>query len=231
MKIEIWSDVVCLFCYIGFTQFNKALDQFEYKDKVNVIYRSFQLNSDVSSDSGELKAFEQLARAKGQSIEAMRINFSSIEKMGRAEGLEMRMLEVATLNTFKVHKLIHFASRYGKGYDAMAAAYGAYFSDVKNVAESKVLLELIKGLGLNVDDFNSALSSEEYNTLVDSDISRASRLGVRGVPAFVADGVKGITGARGVEAFRDFLDLAWRESRVMSKVDDDSVRADESCVA
>lgn len=233
MKIEIWSDVVCPFCYIGSTQFEKALEGFEYKDKVEVIYRSFQLRPDASKEPANKSSYEELARDKGVSSEEMKAGFLDIAKRGKEEGLEMKMLDTAMVNTFDAHKLIHYAADSSKQSQAVKSLYESYFGRAENVAGVDVLVKVAAGIGLDVDGFRRALESESFAEKVRDDIQRAAQFGIQGVPAFIADESIGTTGARGVDGFTDFIETAWKNRKpsiTMMDEGDAKVCEDDNCL-
>lgn len=232
MKIDIWTDIVCPFCYIGHAQFSKALADFAHKDKVEVAHRSFQLQPDTPKRSAGRKGYEDLAELKGESVESMKEMFRSIASAGEREGLAMNMLETTAVNTFDGHQLIHFAAKHGKQSEAVEAMFEAYFTDNKDISDSAVLLDVAERLGLDRQEFERALQASEFEDGVRSDIQKAASIGVQGVPFFVIDDTFGISGARGVEVFASALDKTWKESHPLHMFDEGeaNVCTDNSCV-
>lgn len=233
MKIEVWSDVVCPFCYIGSTQFEKALSNFEHRDEVEVVYRSFQLRPDAPREPNGKKGFEELARDKGVSVDEMKAGFSDIAERGREEGLEMKMLDTVMVNTFDAHKLIHFAAEQGGQARAVKVLYESYFGRAENVASIEVLTKVAAEIGLDTTELKSVLNSEVYSKRVKADIDKAAQFGIQGVPAFIADESIGTTGARGVDGFTDFIEAAWKNRKpsvTMMSDDDAKVCKDNNCL-
>ena len=232
MKIDIWTDIVCPFCYIGNTQFNEALKNFAHKDKVEVVHHSFQLQSDAPRQSTGRKSYEDLAERKGESVATMKEMFLSVAEAGKREGLAMNMLETTSVNTFNGHQLIHFAAKHGKQKEAIEAMFAAYFTDNKDVSDKAVLQSIAEKLGFDVDAFTGSLEADESADAVRSDLDKAAALGIQGVPFFVIDDTFGISGARGVDVFLDALDKAWKESHPLHMFDEgeENVCVDNSCV-
>ena len=232
MKVDIWTDIVCPFCYIGNTQFNKALEGFAHKDKVEVLHHSFQLQPDAPKPSTGRKSYEDLAERKGETTENVKKMFVSVAEAGKREGLTMNMLETTAVNTFDGHQLIHFATKHGKQDEAIEAMFKANFTDNKDVSDKEVLLGVAKEIGLDSQAFEKALESNEFADDVKADIQQAASIGVQGVPFFVIDDTFGISGARGVDAFRAALDKAWKESHPLHMMDEGeaNVCTDGLCV-
>lgn len=231
MKIDIWTDVVCPFCYIGHAQFKQALDEFAHKEQVTVAHHSFQLQPDADKQAKNQLAYKELSRQKGVPLDVMKKQFGSIAESGKQIGLDMKMLETSLLNTFDGHQLIHFASKHGKQEEAVKAMFEAYFTELQDISDKKVLVRIVKKLGLDHKEFEQALGKDELANAVKSDIKKASELGIQGVPFFVLDDSYGISGAQGTEAFADALETAWRNKHPLHMIKNDgaNVCADGSC--
>lgn len=232
MRVDIWTDIVCPFCYIGHAQFSKALEDFSHKDKVEVVHHSFQLQPDAPKSSSGRKSYEDLAERKGESIENMKEMFRSVAQSGDREGLVMNMLETTTVNTFDGHQLIHFAAKHGKQDEAVRAMFEAYFTDNRDVADRSVLREIAAKVGLDEKEFDKSLTAGEFADSVKADVQQAASIGIRGVPFFMIDDKFGISGARGAEAFASVLEKAWKESHPLHMIDEGeaNVCADGACV-
>lgn len=210
MKIEIWSDVVCPFCYIGKRKLEKALDKFPYKNQVEIEWKSFQLNPEQRTNP-QLNTLEHLAQSKGWSMDQTRQITSQVVEMAKAEGLEFDFDKAVVANTKRAHQLIHLAKRFGKQNEMKERLLKAYFSEGRNVDDLNTLMELGQEVGLSGDKIKVSLESNELESAVDQDIYDSRLLGVRGVPFFVLDRKFGISGAQADEVFEGTLEKAWME--------------------
>ena len=210
MKIEIWSDVVCPFCYIGKRKLEKALDRFPYKDKVEVEWKSFQRNPDQVTDTS-ISTVEHLAQSKGWSLEQTREITSNVVNMAAAQSLNFDFDRAVVANTKNAHRLIHFAKTISKGSEMKELLLESYFSNGMNVDDSATLISLGEKVGLEASAIQAMLNSDAYAQDVEQDIYESRQLGVRGVPFFVLDRKFGISGAQADEVFDQTLEKAWTE--------------------
>ena len=210
MKIEIWSDVVCPFCYIGKRKLEKALDKFPLKDQVEIEWKSFQLNPEEKTNPS-INTLEHLAQSKGWSMDQTREITSNVVEMAKEQGLEFDFEKAKVANTKNAHRLIHFAKKQGKGGEMKERLLKAYFSDGENVDDPNTLIKLGAEIGLNESEIKSMLASNQFDDAVDQDIYESRLIGVRGVPFFVLDRKFGISGAQPDEVFEETLEKAWSE--------------------
>jgi predicted DsbA family dithiol-disulfide isomerase len=210
MKIEIWSDVVCPFCYIGKRKLEKALDKFPLKDQVEIEWKSFQLNPEEKTNPS-INTLEHLAKSKGWSMDQTREITSNVVEMAKEQGLEFDFEKAKVANTKNAHRLIHFAKKQGKGGEMKERLLKAYFSDGENVDDPNTLIKLGAEIGLNESEIKSMLASNQFDDAVDQDIYESRLIGVRGVPFFVLDRKFGISGAQPDEVFEETLEKAWSE--------------------
>lgn len=217
MKVDIWSDIVCPFCYIGDAQFKKALSSFAHEKNVEVVYHSFQLMPDAPSEPTS-SATEYLAAKKSMPIEVLQQMQQQVSEAGANEGLVMNMESTMIVNTFNAHRFIHFATTKGKQHQAVEALHAAYFTKGVNVADTKELQAVAKQIGLSKDEVAEVLESTDYTDEVNADINQAKALGIQGVPFFVVNEKYGISGAQGVEVFNDVLQKAWHQANPLTVV-------------
>lgn len=210
MKIEIWSDVVCPFCYIGKRKLEKALDKFPLKDQVEIEWKSFQLNPEEKTNPS-INTLEHLAQSKGWSMDQTREITSNVVEMAKEQGLEFDFEKAKVANTKNAHRLIHFAKQQGKGGEMKERLLKAYFSDGENVDDRNTLIKLGAEIGLNESEIKSLLASNQFDDAVDQDIYESRLIGVRGVPFFVLDRKFGISGAQPDEVFEETIEKAWSE--------------------
>ena len=212
MQVEIWSDPVCPWCYLGKRRFERALESFDHRDEVTVVYRSFEL--DPSAPPGvTTPTVERLAgkygMTAGQAGEAQR----QMEQRAAQDGLEFRMDGLRSGNTRDAHRLLHLAKAHGVQAELAERLHRAYFTEQASIFDHSSLTELAVEAGLDRDDVIRVLASQEYGDAVDTDEAMAQALGVNGVPLFVIDRRYGISGAQPPEVIAQVLDQAWAEAR------------------
>ena len=210
MTIEIWSDIACPFCYLGKRTLEQALTNFPQGKEVNIIWRSFQLNPDVKTDTS-LFTYDYLRDYKGISIEQAKQMTAGISERGHDIGITYHFEKAIVSNTRKAHEAIHFAATFGKQSDMKEALLRAHFTEGKNVDDFGVLVEIAQTLNLNTEDFLDALTTSKYSIEVEKDQQMAQEIGVRGVPFFVFNRKYAVSGAQPVEVFQETLEKAFTE--------------------
>ncbi|QNK55191.1 DsbA family oxidoreductase [Paenibacillus sp. PAMC21692] len=210
MKVEIWSDYVCPFCYIGKRKFESALASFEHKDSVVTELRSFELDPSTDSSLG-MTTHEMLSRKYGMSLEQAKSTGDGVVQQAAAVGLTFRLDGALSLNTFNAHRLAHYAEEQGKGAAMSERLLKAYFTDNLNIDDPEQLAELADEVGLDKDAALAVLQSDSYADSVRAQEQEGSRLGIRGVPFFVIDRKYAVSGAQPPEVFLETLKKAWAE--------------------
>lgn len=211
MKVEIWSDVMCPFCYIGKNNFEKALEKLPFKDEIEVEWKSFQL--DPTLNPGETKTtFEYFKEKKGVSEPQAKQMTEQVSKMGSIAGIHFNFDKAIITNTFSAHKLLHLAKKYDKANEMEEALFIAHFIDGKNVGDISILVDIAGSLGINTDEARKALTSEEFDHEVENDFSEAKNHGISGVPFFILNGKYAVSGAQPVEFFAGALQQTYDET-------------------
>jgi len=210
MKVDIWSDVRCPFCYIGKRKFEMALAQFPEKDKVEVEWHSFELDPGFKTNT-TLNAYDYLAERKGQSRAWSVQMHDNITQTAKEVGLTYHFDEAVLANSFNAHRLIQFAKTRGQGDAAKEAVLEAYFTDGKNIDDVATLVEIGASLGLGKTATSSMLASDAFTKEVRDDEARAAEIGINGVPFFVLDNKYAVSGAQAPEVFLGALQQAWAE--------------------
>ena len=214
MKVEIWSDIMCPFCYIGKRNFEAALKEFDAKNEIEIEWKSFQLDPTIPKTfDKKVSTYEYLAERKGMSVEKAIELHSNVTEMARNVGLTYNFDQSVVANSFDAHKLIQFAKTKGLGDAAEESLFKAYFTDGKDMSDHSILVELGNEIGLNEKEVISALESAQYGEKVNFDISEGSQLGVTGVPFFVFDRKYAISGAQPIETFLNALKQSFAESK------------------
>ncbi len=210
MKVEIWSDVMCPFCYIGKRRFEKALGQFPGKEDIEVTWKSFQLNPDMKTEPGK-NITQYLSEVKGWSLAQARQANEHVTQMAKEAGLQYNLDKAVVANSFDAHRVLQLAKVNGKGDAMEEQLFNAYFTEGKNIADHETLIQLAVAAGLDQDTVKKVLNSDEFTEAVEKDIYEARQIGVRGVPYFVLNDRYAVSGAQPAETFLGALNKAWQE--------------------
>jgi len=210
IKIDIWSDVACPWCYIGKRRLETALDTFGQDadaPEVSIEYHSFELMPDMPADyPGTHDAF--LAARMGWSPEQVQASNRQMAQLGAPLGLDYRTDLIRMTNTVKAHQLLHYARAQGKQVEMKERLLKAYFTDGRHVGDVSELADLAAEIGLDRADVMRSLDADEYRDAVEADKELAARYGIRGVPFFVVDGRYGLSGAQEPATFLQALTKA-----------------------
>ncbi|MBZ5200997.1 DsbA family oxidoreductase [Planomicrobium chinense] len=204
MKIEIWSDYVCPFCYIGKRTLEKALKRSGYESQADISFKAYQLNPNTPIDS-TVSTYESLAKKMGQTVEQAKEMTKGVAEHARTVGLEYNFDGMVEANTFAAHRLVKWAESLGKDAELTEQLLHAYFIEAQNVGNAEVLLDIAEKSELPREDAQAILASEQFTAEVQKDIEEARQIGVQGVPFFVINRKYAISGAQPVEAFVDAL--------------------------
>jgi predicted DsbA family dithiol-disulfide isomerase len=211
MIIDIWSDVVCPWCFIGKRRLEKALSQFEHREEVVIRHRAFQLQPDIDTTQPTKAYLAEKYRMAQSQVEEMQANVCAIAD---GEGLCYNLDETLSGNTFDAHRLLLWAETIGKQDELLETMYSAYFEKSLPLFSHEDLIKVCAAAGISEDDVRAILQSDGFTTQVLEDRALATQLGATGVPFFVIDMKYGISGAQPLEAFTQTLNTAWQESQV-----------------
>ena len=211
MKIEIWSDVVCPWCYIGKRRFEAALARFDGRGAVEVLWRSFELDPNAPRrQEGSLE--EMLANKYGVTPEQAQAMNARVTKLAAQEGLDYHLDQAQRGNTFDAHRLLHLAAAHGRQGEVKERLLHAYFTEGRSISEVEALVAIGREAGLPADEVRTMLASDRYAADVRTDEQRAAAFGIRGVPFFVIDEQFGISGAQETDVFLSALEQAWAQA-------------------
>jgi predicted DsbA family dithiol-disulfide isomerase len=228
MKIEIWSDIMCPFCYIGKRRFEAALEQFNGKDKVQVEWKSFLLSPDVETDpTKNMNQF--LAEHKGISVEEAKQMHAYVTEMAAKSGLQYNFDIAIPANSFNAHRFLHFAKQHGKQGEAEEKLFSAYFTEGKNIDDATTIMAIAGELELDLSALALAMGSDAFVQDVIADVQEAQQIGVRGVPFFVFNRKYAISGAQESDAFLQTLEKSYEEWQAAESPKLDIIEG-ESCV-
>ncbi|MDF2958328.1 MAG: oxidoreductase [Paenibacillus sp.] len=231
MKVEIWSDIACPFCYIGKRRFEAALEQFPNKQDVEVVYRSFELDPNAKRDVNH-DVHDMLSSKYGMSREQAITMNENVAAQAQGVGLNFQFKDLILTNTLDAHRLIQFAARYGKMHEVTELLFKAYFTDSKHVGDRETLAGLAAEAGLDYNEAAEMLAGEQFTQEVRTDEKEAAALGIRGVPYFVIDRKYAVSGAQASETFLGALQKAWDESKPLTVLNnpEDRNAIDGACV-
>ena len=212
MKVEIWSDIVCPFCYIGKRRFEQALQKFPHADGVEVVWRSFELNPNYEPVPGR-SAYESLANNKGISVTQAKGMSDQVTNMAKEVGLHYDFDRAVPTNTFLGHQLIHLAAKHGRQAAAKERLMAAYYTEGQDLNQIDALVRLATEIGLDAEEVRAALTAGTYAEAVRYDEYQAQQINVRGVPFFVFENKYAVSGAQPTELFAEVLEKVWEESK------------------
>jgi predicted DsbA family dithiol-disulfide isomerase len=214
VNVEIWADVVCPWCYIGKRRFESALDRFEHRADVEVVWRSFELDPHAESvlrpGEGRDQA-DMLSSRYGMSREQAVAAMESTERAAAADGLTFRLLDALPANTFDAHRVLHLAAARGTQAEAEERLMRAHFTEGAALGDTTTLVRLAGEAGLPRDEVERVLAGDDYADAVRADQEAARALGISGVPFFVLDRRYGVSGAQPAEHLLAALEQAWAE--------------------
>jgi len=211
MRIEIWSDVVCPWCYIGKRRLEQALAEFPHRDEVEVVYRSFELDPTAPETAVETTV-EALARKWGTDVTGARQAMARGDEVAEEVGLHFRHHDAPRARTIDAHRLLHLALDQGLQAELKEALLAAYFLRGESMGDHDVLRKAAVGVGLDPGRVDDVLAGREYADAVLADIDQARAFGASGVPFYVVDRKYGISGAQPTEVFTQVLERAWDEA-------------------
>ncbi|MGG6310793.1 DsbA family oxidoreductase [Paenibacillus macerans] len=227
MKVEVWTDMVCPFCYIGKRRLEAGLEKLVHPEAVNMVYRSFELDPDMEVNPSD-DVYGLAAAKQGSTREHMKAMQETISKRAEQVGLKFNYDTAKPTNTFNAHRLLKYAMTFGKGDDLLERLYQAYFTDSLHLGDVNTLVDLAVQSGLDRSDTAAMLESDQYGDEVRADELEASRLGIRGVPFFVINDKYAISGAQPAEVFAEALQQAWKEENPLIPFKSSSLDPDAS---
>ncbi|MEU3844003.1 DsbA family oxidoreductase [Streptomyces sp. NPDC028635] len=221
MRVEIWSDIACPWCYVGKARFEKALAAFPHRDEVEVVHRSFELDPGRAKDDIQ-PVLTMLTKKYGMSEAQAQAGEDNLGAQAAAEGLDYRTRGRDHGSTFDMHRLLHFAKEHGRQDQLLDALYKANFAEERSVfADDGRLVDLAVAAGLDADAARAVLADPDaYADAVRADEREAAQLGARGVPFFVLDRAYGVSGAQPAEVFTQALTQAWGDRSPLTLLDE-----------
>jgi predicted DsbA family dithiol-disulfide isomerase len=210
MKVEIWSDYACPFCYIGKRKFEAALESFPHRGEIEVVYKSFELDPNAKRDI-DTDIHTMLSSKYGMSRDQAIAMNANVGEQARSVGLDFRFDTMVLTNTFDAHRLTQYAQEHGLGHEMSERLFHAYFTESKHLGDRETLVALAAEVGLDPAETAEVLAGHTGSQEVRADEQEAQALGVRGVPFYVINRKYGVSGAQPTEVFAEALDKAWSE--------------------
>ncbi|MCA1750251.1 MAG: DsbA family oxidoreductase [Cryomorphaceae bacterium] len=230
LKIEIWSDVACPFCYIGRAHLMKALEKFEHGDAVEVEWKSFILDPTLPS-STDRDLYSSLAERKGMPLEQVMQMTEGVNAMAAKAGLSVNFDEVKPVTTFEAHKMLQLAKCSDLGDDVKLRLFQAYFEEGANPADAETLVQIGTEAGLKSEDIRAALGDPAFAEAVNRDVAEARSMGISGVPYFVIDRKYALSGAQPVATMLQAVEQAFseKEAAPVSQTEAASCKPEGNC--
>jgi protein disulfide-isomerase len=228
LKIQIWSDIMCPFCYIGKRRIESALKQFEHKDAVEIEWKSFQLDANFVASADD-NTVDHLAEKYGKSREWAQETVDNMTQNAKNSGLDFHFDKAILANSYNAHRLLHLAKKYNLSNELEELLFKAYLTDGKNINDLATLSALAQEVGIDKQLAEDVLHSDAYGDAVKNDIATAKQIGVQGVPFFVFDNKYAVSGAQHAETFVKTLEKVWEEGDFTPKVSLLNTEEGESC--
>jgi len=228
LKVQIWSDIMCPFCYIGKRRIEEALQNFEHKEAVEIEWKSYQLDASFIA-SPEDNMVEHLAEKYRKDNDWAQNMLDNMTQNAKTAGLDFHFEKAILANSFNAHRLLHLAKKHNLANDLEELLFKAYLTEGKNINDLDTLSKLGIELGLDSEEIAQVLNSDTYGTDVKKDQEEANAIGVQGVPFFVLDNKYAISGAQPATAFLETLEKVWQEGKFESKVTLLNATDGESC--
>ncbi|WP_047980988.1 DsbA family oxidoreductase [Ornithinibacillus contaminans] len=210
MKVEVWSDFVCPFCYIGKRRFELALQAFDHKDNVKIEFKSYELDPNAEINPNQ-SIHEYLASNKGMSVEYAKQMNESVGKQAAEVGLTYNFDTMQHTNTFDAHRVLKYAETQNVGKELTEKIFRAYFTDSELISDHATLVRLATDAGLSGDEVADLLATDRYANRVRADEEMAGQIGIQGVPFFVFNEKYAVSGAQPKEVFAEVLEKVWEE--------------------
>ena len=211
MRVDIWSDIVCPFCYLGKRNFELALAQFEHRDEVEIHWHSFELDQNAHEDTA-LPLVERIAKKYSLGLEESAASQEEIAERAREVGLEFNWRDAKCGNSFDAHRIIHHATARGLAAEAQEAFKRAYFTQGRSIEDHESIREIASGIGLDAREVDVILAGDHYADDVRADERVARELGITGVPFFLLEAQWVINGAQPPTAVLEGLNRVWAET-------------------
>src|SRR5690554_5047191 len=209
MKVEVWTDIMCPYCYIGKIHYEKALRQFDHADKIELEWKAFQLNPDLPDKGNGYPVKEYLINSVGYPEEGIKSMYDNLKKLSDDAGVKFNLTNAIAANTHDAHRLIKLAAKKGMDNAVLQKLSKAYFEEAKDYSDWNLLIEIGKEVGLDENEIRTMLESDQYSYEIKQDIQEAANLGFDTVPTFLMDERQAVIGSEPVELYLEVLNKAY----------------------
>lgn len=232
MKVEVWTDIMCPYCYIGKIHYEQALQQFAHANEVELVIKAFQLNPNLSDKGNGYPVVEYLTKTAGFPEENVKKMFAYIEQLAKNAGVKFNLPNAVAANTMDAHRLIKLAAKKHLDSKVLTLISKAYFEDAQDYSDIELLVEIGTKAGLEETEIRQMLAGDDFKTEVKQDINEARQLGIDTVPTFLFERKQAIIGSEPVQVFIDTLEKAYQNWRINNAtLNDMDVRKGKSCNA
>jgi predicted DsbA family dithiol-disulfide isomerase len=228
LKVQIWSDVMCPYCYIGKRRIEAALHQFEYANNVAIEWKSFELDANFQSKPND-NIIEHLSLKYGKDKSWAQEMIDNMTQNAKNSGLDFHFEKLVLANSHNAHRLLHLAKEHQVANELKELLFKAYLTDGENVNSAETLIKIGQNVGLQKENIEKVLHSNEFSDAVKEDIEMAQQIGVRGVPFFVFDNKYAVSGVQPTEFFLQTLQTSWNEGNFKNEVVNLNSGEGESC--
>jgi predicted DsbA family dithiol-disulfide isomerase len=212
LRIDVWSDIVCPWCAIGSRRLERALEQFPHRDQVEVFWHAFELDPSAPRLQ-EGDHVQQLASKYGRTRDQAEAMIQRVIDLAAQDGLTLKLLQAKAGNTFDGHRLLQLAAARGREQAVRERFFRGYMTEGEPIGDRAALARMATEAGLDADEVQAVLSSDEYAQDVRDDETAAAAIGIGGVPFFILGGRVGVSGAQPIEVFSRALDQAWAKQQ------------------
>ncbi|MFA6887254.1 MAG: DsbA family oxidoreductase [Fermentimonas sp.] len=217
MKVEVWTDIMCPYCYIGKIHYEKALQQFDHADEVELEWKAFQLNPDLPDNGKGIPVSEYLTQQVGYHEEGIKSMYDSLRILSEEAGVVFNLPNAVAANTRDAHRLIKMAANKGMDTFVLGKLSKAYFEEGKDYSNRDLLVSIGKEAGFEEEEIITMLNSDEYKYEIKQDMQEAGNLGFDTVPTFLMDRRQAIVGSEPVQLFLDVLNKAYKAWKERNK--------------
>jgi predicted DsbA family dithiol-disulfide isomerase len=212
LRIDVWSDIACPWCYVGKRRLEAALEAFPHRDAVALVWRAFELDPSAPRErSTDVSYAERLATKYGSSVKEAEGMIARMADVARADGLDFHFERARSGNTFDAHRVLHLAHDRGKQDAVKERFLRAYMTEGEPIGDPETLVRLAAEAGLDPEGVRATLASDAYTQEVRGDEAEAREIGINGVPFFVLGGKYAVSGAQPAELLLRALNQAWKD--------------------
>lgn len=222
IKIEVWSDIVCPFCFVGKKKLEQAITKLAAEDKVEVIWHSFQLDPDFPSDVS-MPSAEYLSERKGYPINQIKEMGVQLASQSKEYGIDFKFEKALTFNTLDAHRLLQWSKTLNKSNELKEAFMTTYFTDGVDLSNQENILAVVENIGLPKEKAKEIIESDTFTDEVQNDIYQSRQLGVRGVPYFLFNDKEVISGAQNDSVFENMISAALTNQKLKESNSNDGV--------